>query len=392
MLKQISHRPASLLCLLLLCAVACIDSYNPPQVSETGDLLVIDGNVNTTDKTATVRISHPMVLNSEDKSTPETGATVVIIAGNGKNFTLPETSAGIYSLTGIDLPTGMDCRLVVNTKSGGQFESSQIVLKQTPKIDKLYFNYLDDGVEVLVDTHDPEGDTRHYQWNFEETWEYSSAFESNYKLEGRTVVPRQPADRIYRCWKTVASPKITITSTKQLKEDVVNKRQLVFIPVASQKTSIKYSILVKQRAISEDEFVYLTQLQKTTESLGGLFDPQPSQVYGNIKRVSEKGGTAIGNFTGGSYEQQRIFLGFYDLPSHLLVPQPKGTCQLDTVCLVSPRFTSRKCSIDLENMPPTELIVAELYEGISIFGYHKTTDECADCRTQGGSLNRPPFW
>ncbi len=378
--------------LLVLCLAACLDAYNPPSVSETGDLLVIDGSVNTTDRIAQVRVSHPMVLNNDMKPTPESGASVVIKSGNGKNYTLPEKEPGIYELTDIDLPAGSDCRLVVTTKSGGQFESDQIVLKETPKIDKLYFNFLSDGVEVLVDTRDPSGKTRYYQWDFVETWEYSSAFESNYRLEGKTVVPRQPYERIYRCWKTVASPKITITSTSQLAEDVVSKRQLVFIPLRSQKTSIRYSIQVKQRAISSDEYTYLTQLQKTTESLGGLFDPQPSQVYGNIRRVSEKGATAIGNFTGGSYDQQRLFLGFYDLPPHLLVPQPRGTCQMDTVCLRSARFNTKKCTIDLENMSPTELLIAELYEGISVFGYLKTTDDCADCRRQGGTLTRPDFW
>jgi hypothetical protein len=108
--------------------------------------------------------------------------------------------------------------------------------------------------------------------------------------------------------------------------------------------------------------------------------------------VSEKGGTAIGNFTGGSYDQQRIFLGFYDLPNHLLKPPGRGPCQLDTVCLSAPKLNLYKCTIDIPNMAPTELLVAELYEGITIFGYQKTSNECADCRTQGGVLTRPPFW
>jgi hypothetical protein len=369
----------------------------PPEVPETGDLIVIEGIVNTTDGVATVKVTHPIVLNSEDELEPETGATVTIRNENGKTYSLAETSPGNYALNGIDIPTGALCQLIVVTRTGGQYESDVVEMRKTPPIDSVYFNYLDNGLEVLVDTHDATGNSRFYQWTYSETWEYGSAFESNYKIVdggpfGKLVVPRAPADRVYRCWKTVPSTKITIASTTQLATDLVSAKQLMFIPVRHQKLSIKYSIIVKQRAVTEDEYIYLSQLQKTTESVGGLFDPQPSQVYGNVKRVSEKGGTAIGYFSGGSYDQKRIFQGFYELPPHLLKATPRGACALDSVCLFPPNFSPIKCSIDIANISPTEYLVAELNQGISVVGFTKTTAECADCRTQGGVLTRPDFW
>ncbi len=372
--------------------VACVESYSPPTVPEAADLVVVDGNVNTTDHTASVRITRPIVVNSKDSLRSERDAQVEIIAGDGHTYLLPETKPGYYQLEGIPLHDGDACQLRVRLTTGYEYRSEQVTLKKSPPIDSIYFHYKPDGLEVLVDTHDPAKNTHYYQWKFEETYEYGAAFESNYKLVNRQVVPRQPSDRIYRCWKTVPSTRIYITSTTQLAEDQVSRRLLVSIPVASQKTSVRYSILVNQRAISESEYTYLTQLQKTTESLGSLFDPQPSQVYGNVKRVSEKGGDAIGYFSGGSYDQKRIFIGFYDLPSYLMVPPSKGTCALDTVCLFPPIRSPIKCSIDVENLPETEMIVAEIFQGPSLIGYQKTNNDCADCRRQGGTTTRPSFW
>ncbi len=385
--------------LLLLCVAACIEPYAPPGVVKSGELITIEGIVDLTDKVATVKITSPVVLNSDEAPEKETGATVSIHADNGKTYALPEIEPGFYKLEQIDIAPGSTCRLVVNTKGGGQYESTEVKLKQTPKIDSVYFDFTNDGVSVLVDTRDPAANSIYYQWLYEETWEYTAPFESSFKLVyidqiGRySAVHRPASERIYRCYKTVPSSRITIASTKSLAADVVSRKQIVFIPVADQKVSVRYSIKVKQRAISEEEYQYLSQLQTTTENVGGLFDRQPSQVYGNIKRVSEKGGEAIGFFGGGTHDEQRVFLGFYELPPQLLVPQRRGSCVLDTVCALPARFSAIKCSVDMENISPSTLIVAEVPQtGLTPTGFTTATDECADCRSQGGVLTRPDFW
>jgi hypothetical protein len=382
--------------IVVLCVIGCIDPYDPPRVSETGNLIVVEGVVNTTDKIATVRLTHPAVLNSDDGVVPESGATVTIRTSNGKTYDLEESSPGNYEFKNIDIHTGMQCELSVSTRDGGLYQSPMVEMKATPPIDSVYFKYLGDGLEVVVDTHDSENKSTWYQWTYTETWEYTAPFESNFKLVYYNQYPvpvyRSIAERIYRCYKTAPSTRINIASTEHLASDRVNGKLLVAIPVANQKTSIRYSIIVKQRAVSREEYDYLTQLQKTTESVGGLFDAQPSQVYGNIKNVSEKGGDAIGYFNGGSYDQKRIFLGFYDLPPHLLKPLGRSGCEVDTVCTVPPRYSTLNCVIDLENLSPSALLIDEVQDGITSFGFTKATDECADCRSQGGVLQRPDFW
>lgn len=384
---------------MIVANVTCVEPYSPRGVGGTGELLTIDGNLNTTLQTAIVKVTHPNVLNSDDPLRPEVGAKVTIKSQDGKEYVLSETTAGVYTNTHVDLATGSSCQLTVTTSNGGVYQSPMVEMKQTTPIDSVYFNFLHDGTEILVDSHDAERKSIYYQWLYDETWEYTAPYQSFFKVVflpeiGRTViVHRATSEYVYQCYKTVTSTRITIGSTEQLSEDRVSRKKLVFIPVADQKLSVRYSILVTQRAITKEEYTYLQQLQKTTESVGGLFDAQPSQVYGNISNVGSTSGSAIGYFSGGAYQQKRVYIGFYDLPPQLLVPTSKGTCMLDTVCILPPRIAPIKCSIDLENMSPSEYLIAEVPQiGLTPTGFTKTTSECADCRMQGGVLERPAFW
>ncbi|HZY79318.1 MAG TPA: DUF4249 domain-containing protein [Cyclobacteriaceae bacterium] len=383
--------------LTTICVAACLEPYTPPEVSATGNLLAIEGVVNTTDAVATVKISHPLVINSDDASKMETGAVVSIVTETGKSWQLPEISPGVYVVNGINIQPGISCHLTVTTGSGAQYESAVVEMTQTPAIDSVYFNYDDDGLEVLVDTHDDSGASHYYQWTYTETWEYYSQFTSYLKvvpggIQGQSVIPRKPEEFASRCWRTVPSTQIIIASTQNLSGDVVSGKLLMSIPVGSQKVSNKYSMLVRQRVITEDEYIYLSQLQKTTENLGGLFDPQPSQVYGNIKRVSETGGTAIGYFSGGSYREKRVFKSFSDLPEHLAIKPSRTACLIDTICYNPPNRSPIRCVVDLANVPLTENIIGEIWQGINLVGYVSTSDACADCREQGGVLQKPEFW
>jgi len=97
-------------------------------------------------------------------------------------------------------------------------------------------------------------------------------------------VLRTVDDYIFYCWNENPSTEILITSTDRLSENRVSRFPITVIPAGSRKISMLYSIQVSQRAISEEEYTFLKQLKQTTESIGGLFDPQPSQVPGNINR------------------------------------------------------------------------------------------------------------
>jgi len=142
---------------------------------------------------------------------------------------------------------------------------------------------------------------------------------------------------------------------------------------------VKYSILVKQQSLTKEAYNFWTQLKKSTESLGGLFDPLPSQVLGNMYSENNSAEPVLGYFSGGQTSEKRIFIQFSDLPPDLKLVMPPN-CPIDTIV-----------NDDIRNYPNTFLIGS--YGAPFPLGYIKSEGpNCMDCRDDGGVLQRPDFW
>lgn len=385
------QRHITAICTFIFIASACLEPYQPPAILGDVDVLVVDGFLNSTDGSATVRLSHANALSSQNKIKPESNATVSIHTEGGTFLTLTEQDSGMYTAAGLNIDPAAKYQLSVRTIDQNEYFSDYVEIKQSPAIDSITWEAKEDGLNILVNAHDAMGSTQYYRWDYVETWEYHAPVLSQFKLVNKQPVYRDPAELIYTCWRTVPSTKISIASTVRLAEDVIYNYPIVFLQMGSSKISVKYSILVKQRAISKNEFAFLEQLQKTTESLGGLFDPQPSQVTGNIHNITNPSDPVLGYFSAGSVNEERFFLNFYDLPDHLN-KFPRPGCQVDTVCLVRSMPPPYQCSLAVADLSGTELIGHALYSGPFLNGYTLTNAVCADCRAQGGTLTKPAFW
>ena len=189
-------------------------------------------------------------------------------------------------------------------------------------------------------------------------------------------------ERITVCWKTQPSTDIVIASSARLANDIISQYPVKFVPVPSSELSARYSILVRQRVIEKAEYSYLEQLEKATESIGGLFDPQPSQISGNIHPVNNSGIPVLGYFSTGTYVEKRLFIDLFDLPRELQKIPRDFSCYPDSVMLP-----------DMANVSEGAVIGSAIYNQMgTVIGYTITTSECADCRVQGGTTTKPDFW
>jgi hypothetical protein len=161
---------------------------------------------------------------------------------------------------------------------------------------------------------------------------------------------------------------------------------MLFIPGESSKIARRYSVQVEQRVLSKEAYDFWVALQKTTESLGGLFDPLPSQVIGNLWSNNPNAAEPVlGYFSGGSAPRQRIFIDFVDLPSNILsVYRPRYCGDED----VSPVFNAV-----LRSLLKSTLLIDPIYvQGVGVVGYTTADNACIDCRIFGGTTKRPDFW
>jgi hypothetical protein len=367
---------------LLISALAssCVEPYYPSETLNAPDIIVIDGSINTTGQSARVTITHAYQLTDPGPGAPEPGASVSIEAFGGGVFPLSEKNAGVYQGSGLPFDVSEKYRLYVQTRNGKRYQSEYIQLLQSPPIDSVVWTPKEENIEIAVNTHDDTGKSKFYMWRFEETWKYTAPYHSSFTFEDGEVVPTAFKDQTYICYRSTPSLEILVGSTNQLTQDIVRNFVVAKIPAHSRKIAYRYSILVKQTVLSEEAYSYWHLLQRTTENLGGMFDPMPGQVLGNIKCITDTSEPVLGYFSGGADSEKRIFIAANEVPFSLRYIPSESFCQIDSVLF--------------DDMPTegNNIHIISTY-GIPLpLGYTLTTRDCTDCRTQGGQLEVPEFW
>ncbi len=363
--------------LFFLIVFGCVEPYVPEIIVSNKNLLVVDGFLNSTSKLAIVKLSRTLGPTSASPFPKEEHALVTIEDEEGTMHALRETSPGYYE-SYVILSSGESCRLHIQTANGKEYQSDFITLKQAPPVNMMW-EADNTGVKILVDAHDPSGQTGYYQWLFTDTWEYKSHFGSQYSLVDGEAIPRAEKDNINRCWRSGVSPGVLIASTTKLNEDRVTRFPLTFISRGESKLFIRYSITVEQRALTQEAFNFLSQL-KESENVGGLFDPQANPVTGNIFNVADPAEPVLGYFNGGSSVKKRIFISRDDLPDELRYDPPASSCVAVAIPLAK-----------LREYPNSTLIIGG-YGETRLEGYLTSSAECIDCRSHGGTTSKPFFW
>lgn len=364
-----------------LVPAGCIQPFDIPVRNQDVGFLVVDGFINTNSNTATVTLSRAIPLSSTAAFPRELNASVFIDEEGGSETQLLDLKNGVYERTHPGFVNGKRFRLRIVTASQTEYTSAYITTKNTPPIDALSWTASNEGVTITLDTEDPEGKTKYYRWEYTETWKYEATFSSEYKIVSGAAAIRPANEYIKTCYATDLSSEINIGTTINFTSDKLTGQELTVIPFLSPKTRLEYSILVKQFALSKEGYEYWQQLSVNTESLGGLFDPQPSQLRGNITRSDDVNEPVIGYFDGGSVSEKRLFIKYSELPTYLQV------IPFDSQC------TQEFISVDsVYTLGGSFLLTHAVYSGPVIIGYDYTSYDCADCTRQGGSTEKPSFW
>ena len=154
---------------------------------------------------------------------------------------------------------------------------------------------------------------------------------------------------------------------------------LNFVNNETRRLHIRYSLLVRQMALSKEAFWYWNELGKNLQSMGKLYDTQPSITPSNICNVDDENELVIGYFSISGASEKRIFVkNVPDLKFHKdpLYCAPGAW----------PRFL-RYFRADYLPVYLTKGYV----DGSTKSG--EVNKECVDCRAYKGSPHiMPEFW
>ncbi len=357
----------------------CLQPFTPPEISGGRGLLVVDGFLNAGGDTTVIRLMRTQNLTDSAAPPPEGQAQLTVEGERGGIYWLTEAQAGWYVLPGTSINPNQQYRLRIRTSNGQEYLSDYVPVKRTPPIDSVNWQVTGDGVQVYVNTHDPLANTRYYRWEFAETWEFNTPFTLWYMYEKGTQ--KFIKENTTKCWQSATSRQIALGTSARLSEDIIYQYPLLLVPANSEKHQIRYSVLVKQYGLTREGFDYWQNLKRNTEGRGTLFDPQPSQVGGNIRSVNNPEEPVLGFFSAGSVAEKRIFIRRNQLPIEWLRITGYETCSVDTLTYVD---------------NPPEVLKDKTFPVFGQIlgpagGYLTSEVYCVDCRTRGVN-KRPAFW
>jgi Domain of unknown function (DUF4249) len=377
--------------IIIFSSAMCRKAYEPPEIRASNHFLAMDGVINTgANSSSSFIISRSLNLTDTVPNIPELNAQVFIQSSGGAMYPLIDSADnGNYISAPLNLDPGQKYQIAVTTKEGNKYLSDLVTPKISPPIDSITWQVVydastvNDALKIFVNAHDPSNNTRYYRWDYTETYQHHSEYQSYWYRDGDMIFPIDNASQsTYSCWSTENSTSILLGTSISLSADVISQAPIASFPKDDPRLDFRYSTLVRQFPLDQEAYNYWLTVQKNSQSLGGLFDLQPSQIRGNIHGVTNPNDPVLGYVSASSVQELRTFIDNRSLPGWK--SNPSVNCPI-TIIPTDPQNTLRWNYADTSKdvyyfntgNPPTMNI---------------TNKDCLDCRYQGGTNIQPPFW
>ncbi len=364
----------------------CIQPYEP-EIGKYENVLVVDGLVSNLPGPYEVKLSRSYPYNA-DTSERVSGATVRVIDDSGNEYLFTESSRGVYKSdsAGFQGQVGKAYKLVITTSDGTEYESDYEPLNKTIDIDSVYYKYEPkaqtdvQGIQIYLDTHDPENSTHYYGWTLDETWEIRVPY----------YTARVPD--VTRCYPNHIPKQIFVGSTIDNIRDELQQYPLFYVSNQTNRLRYKYSLMVKQYTLSEMAYLYYKNLAGMNETSGTLFDAAPYSLTGNIKNIHNDEEPVLGIFQVSSVSSKRIIIEKGELPPEFFAPSGYEYCEMLSVevtdSIDDPYLQFRVDSvINYENV----VIMDTAFIGVSFQIRLVSSESCFDCTTAGTNI-QPDYW
>jgi hypothetical protein len=282
----------------------CVVPYIP-EPPENDQLLVVEGLISDQAEVNTIKISRSRPLWTRQSTVSLAGCKVWISDDLGLIHNLKETPNGTY-ITDPSVFKGKIGRkytlhIRTNEANGSlNYESLPMLLKPVPGIDCIYYrkktsviNHMPvEGCQIFLDTHDPSDNCHFYRWTYSETWEIHLP----YNVENQI------------CWRTENSQNIFLKNSSLLSGNMIVGYPVKTIDNPIDRLTVKYSILVKQFSLNEDEYIYWEALKTSLDQQGGLYDIIPPIIPNNIFCVENPHEKTLGYFSVSAVSSKRLFI------------------------------------------------------------------------------------
>ena len=384
---------------------SCVDEFDF-ESTEFKSALVVEGTITDRNEIQRIKISQTFPLDTV-LLTGVSGAVVSVADSNGGNYQFTESASGEYvSNSPFAVASGLTYTLNISTPEGKTYQSEPTIVPGKTTIDKLYAerDFKDDGAEegmfIYVDSFDPNGESKYYRYEYEETYKIIAPFWN--QLDAYIVSPlpnpqvgtRAKEQEEQICYRTISSNTIIQQSTTEFGEDRISKFPVRFINKANYMLSHRYSILVKQYVQSRAAFSYYETLESLSGSENFLSQLQTGFLEGNIKCLSNPDEDVVGFFQVSTVTEQRIFFDYEDFFPNERLPDYPTDCTFASPPIITEGGASPLLiAIELETLKyfdDYDTITNPL--NFSDYGpFLMVPTPCGDCTVYGENI-KPDFW
>lgn len=387
---KIFSKPSVLITLFFLSFFSCRKVYDPPAIKANNHFLAVDGVIQTGINVSTaITVSRSLNLDDSVPNIPELNAQVAIVSSNGTTIGLHDTSGtGVYVSPLMTLDSSVNYQVAITTSDGNKFISDFVTPKSAPPVDSLSWEVVNDpvtlqqAVNVYVNAHDPTNKTQYYRWDYLETYKHLSVLETPWGEANGIIFPLDVGYSTHSCWSTNRSNNILLGSSVNLSQDVIAHALIATYQQNDPKLDIGNSILVRQYPLTAEAYNYWLTVQKNSQTLGGLFDLQPSQISGNLHCTTNPKNPVLGYISASSVQELRIYISNHSLTGWK--SNPLYSCIQYTLPL-------DQLNLSIYNYPDTAYGPYH-YAGDLIVFLVVAPKSCMDCRYQGGVNVKPSFW
>jgi hypothetical protein len=376
---------------LLTCIVwGCKKPYNPKIISDPNSYLVVEGIISSGNDSTIVKLSKTVKITEDVETAVVNNCTVTVEDEGGNGISLKPEGDGTYTSPVLGLDVTKKYRLHIITNDNKEYASDYVGVKKNPPVDSIGFTIKQGNLQIYVNTHDATNSTRYYRWSYEEAWRFHSKYSSSYIVDQtlKKVVFRPASEQNYYCFAGDLSSTIVIGSSAKLTQDVIYQAPVTTISPESEKIEMRYSILVKQYALTKEAYQFWENLKKNTEQLGSIFDAQPSQLTGNIHNLKNTAEPVIGYISITNTQTKRVFIDNADLPREWTAKYPYD-CEADSALFFNPH--SMQDEVKLLIIDGNGIPIQEITKSGQTAGYTYSSLNCVDCRIRG-RVQAPSFW
>ncbi|WP_339699298.1 DUF4249 domain-containing protein [Algoriphagus aquimarinus] len=379
-----------LVVLILLCVAlvsGCREPFEPDIKAADLTVLVVEGYLDTEGLPSQLKLSYTRNIQLDDSSLPSyPSAEVYLESASGMDYPLTDLGGGVYEFA-YDIPENDNYTLRIMSSDGKSYTSELIKPILTPEIIDVGFEKNENGVEVYLTTKgDQNADD--FLWTYEETYAFRPKISSSYRYdsEQEDVVIRSFDERTTLCYRGEVSADLILETSSRFEDQFVFRQSITQIPQNDERLSVRYSILISQKALDKKASEFWEILRKNTNDLGSIFSPLPSNIRGNIKNDQDPTLPVVGYVSLGTVKQERYFIDVGEvIPWRADVPE-YYECFIEPDTVLMEKYGQSFASGSF--VPVVPIIPEGAFNPI---GFQGAARRCTDCTLRGTNV-KPDFW